>query len=220
LVLAGNHFWCYLRTYSTTKLWHCVSFWFWQVIVFGVTYVLRLQSRCAVVSVFWLWQETVLQQRRNRYLEVPAKRYKTKNTNQNTNHQEFLPDSSQTEFSPNCQNWVPTKRYSTKNTNQNTNHQVPVLVTYQYQPNSQYWWKFLPLPPHLSTIHIYLYIAIAYARTSCNDIIMYIRLCVMSTHNCRKKMLKLRYKKTSESCLQNTGANCRYRTETNCTHTQ
>jgi hypothetical protein len=71
-------------------------------------------NRCAVVSVFWLWREIVLQQRRNRYLEVPAKRYSTKNTNQNTNHREFPPNPSKTEFLPNHQNWIPTKRYSTK----------------------------------------------------------------------------------------------------------
>jgi hypothetical protein len=35
-------------------------FWFWQEIVFGVTYVLIVQYSCAVVSVFWLRQEIVL----------------------------------------------------------------------------------------------------------------------------------------------------------------
>ncbi len=120
-------------------------------------------------------------------MEVPAKRYSTKNTNQNTNHREFLPNSSKTELPPNHQNWVPAERYSTKNTNQNTNHWVPVPVTYRSQTDSQFWWKFLPLPPHLPTIPIYLYIAIACTRTSCNDIIMYIRLCVMSIHNHRKR---------------------------------
>ena len=29
-------------------------------IVFGVTYVISVQYSCAVVSVFWLWQEIVL----------------------------------------------------------------------------------------------------------------------------------------------------------------
>jgi hypothetical protein len=37
-------------------------FWFRQEIVLGVTDVLRVQYRCAVVSVFWLWREIVLQQ--------------------------------------------------------------------------------------------------------------------------------------------------------------
>ncbi len=35
-------------------------FLFWREIVFGVTYVLSVQYTCAVVSVFWLWQEIVL----------------------------------------------------------------------------------------------------------------------------------------------------------------
>jgi hypothetical protein len=35
-------------------------FWFWQEIVFGVTYVLSVQYTCVVVSVFLLWQEIVL----------------------------------------------------------------------------------------------------------------------------------------------------------------
>ncbi len=36
-------------------------FWFWQEIVFGITYVLSVQyTTCAVVSVFWLWREIVL----------------------------------------------------------------------------------------------------------------------------------------------------------------
>ncbi len=38
----------------------CYLFWFWQEIVFGVTYVLRVQYSCAVVSVFCLWREIVL----------------------------------------------------------------------------------------------------------------------------------------------------------------
>jgi hypothetical protein len=36
-----------------------IVFWFWQEIVFGVTYV-KVQYSCAVVSVFWLWREIVL----------------------------------------------------------------------------------------------------------------------------------------------------------------
>jgi hypothetical protein len=42
------------------QLWHCISFWFWREIVFGVTYILSVQYTCAVVSVFWLWWEIVL----------------------------------------------------------------------------------------------------------------------------------------------------------------
>ncbi len=106
------------------------------LIVFGVTYVLRVQYKFADVSIFWLWWGRVLHQYRNRYSEVPAKRYSTKNTNQNTSHREFLPNSLKTEYLPNHQNLVPAKRCSTKNTSQNTNHWVPVLVTYQYQPDS------------------------------------------------------------------------------------
>ena len=37
----------------------CVSFWFWQEIGFGVTYVLRVQCSCGIVLVFWLWREIV-----------------------------------------------------------------------------------------------------------------------------------------------------------------
>ncbi len=37
-------------------------FWFWQEIVFGITYVLSVQYTCVVVSVFWLWREIVLRQ--------------------------------------------------------------------------------------------------------------------------------------------------------------
>jgi hypothetical protein len=77
---------------------------------------------------------------------VPAERYSTKHV------AEFPPISSKMEFPSICQNWVPAERYSTKNTNQNTNHQVPMPVTYQYQPNSQYLGKLLPLPPHLPTL--------------------------------------------------------------------
>ncbi len=138
--------------------------------VFGFTSVLRVQHMMA---------------HRNRYFEnVMHVRHLT----------EFLPNSSKTEFLPNHQNWVSPKRYSTKNTNQNTNHRVPVPVTYQYQTDSQCWWKFLPLPPHIPTIPIYLYIAIAYTRTSFNYIIMYIRLCVMPIHN--------RWKRNAEAQLR------------------
>jgi hypothetical protein len=37
----------------------CVSFWFWQEIGFGVTYVLIVQYSCGIVLVFWFWQEIV-----------------------------------------------------------------------------------------------------------------------------------------------------------------
>jgi hypothetical protein len=37
----------------------CVSFWFWQEIGFGVTYVLRVQYSCGFVLVFWFWWEIV-----------------------------------------------------------------------------------------------------------------------------------------------------------------
>ncbi len=40
----------------------CV-FWFWREIVFAVTYELGVQYSCAVVSVFWLWREIVLKMR-------------------------------------------------------------------------------------------------------------------------------------------------------------
>jgi hypothetical protein len=39
----------------------CVSvFWFRREIVFGVTYVLRVQYSCGIVLVFWFWREIVL----------------------------------------------------------------------------------------------------------------------------------------------------------------
>ncbi len=41
------------------QLYRCVSFWFWQEIVFGVTYVLRVQYSCGIVIVFWFWREIV-----------------------------------------------------------------------------------------------------------------------------------------------------------------
>ncbi len=34
-------------------------FWFWQEIVFDVTYILRVQYSCAIVLVFWFWREIV-----------------------------------------------------------------------------------------------------------------------------------------------------------------
>jgi hypothetical protein len=37
--------------------------WFWQEIGLGVTYILSVQFSCAVVSVFWLWQEIILKMR-------------------------------------------------------------------------------------------------------------------------------------------------------------
>ncbi len=38
-------------------------FWFWQEIVFGITYVLSVQYSCAVVSSFLLWHEIILKMR-------------------------------------------------------------------------------------------------------------------------------------------------------------
>ncbi len=35
-------------------------FWFWREIVFGATYVLRVQYSCAVVLIFRLWREMLL----------------------------------------------------------------------------------------------------------------------------------------------------------------
>ena len=40
----------YLEYHTVVVL--CLFFWFWQEIVFGVTYVLRVQYSCAVVPVF------------------------------------------------------------------------------------------------------------------------------------------------------------------------
>ncbi len=40
----------YLEYHTVVVL--CDFFWFWQEIVFGVTYVLSIQYSCAVVSVF------------------------------------------------------------------------------------------------------------------------------------------------------------------------
>jgi hypothetical protein len=34
-------------------------FWFWWEIVYGVTYVLRVQYRCGDVLVFWFWKEII-----------------------------------------------------------------------------------------------------------------------------------------------------------------
>jgi hypothetical protein len=57
----------YLRTQSTTQLWHCVSFLVLAGNRFGVTYytylALSVQYSCAVVSVFLLWREIVLKMR-------------------------------------------------------------------------------------------------------------------------------------------------------------
>jgi hypothetical protein len=53
-----------LLTYVSRVQYSCgivLVFWFWQELVFGVTYVLSVQS-CAVMSVFWLWREIVLWQ--------------------------------------------------------------------------------------------------------------------------------------------------------------
>ncbi len=45
-------------------------FWFWWEIVFGVMYILSVQySFCAVVSVFWLWQEIDLKMEHSMQLE-------------------------------------------------------------------------------------------------------------------------------------------------------
>jgi hypothetical protein len=56
-----------LHTYVLRVKYSCgivLVFWFWQEIVFGVTYVLlSVQYSCAVVSVFWLWWERVLKMR-------------------------------------------------------------------------------------------------------------------------------------------------------------
>jgi hypothetical protein len=64
LVLAGNRFLFYILTYLEYDSCGVVLvFWFWQELVFGVTYVLSVQYSCAVVSVFWLWREIVLKMR-------------------------------------------------------------------------------------------------------------------------------------------------------------
>ncbi len=47
-----------LRVSYHTVVVLCKFFWFWQEIVFGVTYVLSVRYSCAVVSVFLLWQES------------------------------------------------------------------------------------------------------------------------------------------------------------------
>ncbi len=60
-VLAQNRCWFYILLmyleYHTVVVW-CQFFWFWWEMVFGVAYVLSVQYSCAVVSVFWLWQES------------------------------------------------------------------------------------------------------------------------------------------------------------------
>ncbi len=75
----------------------CVSFWFWREIGFGLTYylciqitiqlwccvsflvlvgntfwcyVLSVQYSCAVVSVFWFWQEIILKMRTSFYKKI------------------------------------------------------------------------------------------------------------------------------------------------------
>jgi hypothetical protein len=48
----------YLEYHTVVVL--CYFFWFWWEIVFGVTYVLRVQHSCAVVSVFLLWGESFI----------------------------------------------------------------------------------------------------------------------------------------------------------------
>ncbi len=45
-------------------------FWFWQEIVFGVTYVFSVQYSCALVSVFWWWREIVLEMRTRFYKKI------------------------------------------------------------------------------------------------------------------------------------------------------
>ncbi len=55
LVLAGNKFWFYILMYlEYNTVVVLLVFWFWQEIVFGVTYVLSVQYSCAVVSDFWV----------------------------------------------------------------------------------------------------------------------------------------------------------------------
>ncbi len=59
-----------LHTYALRVEYSCgvvLVLWFWQKIVFGVTYylylVLSVRYSCAVVSLFLLWQEIVLKMR-------------------------------------------------------------------------------------------------------------------------------------------------------------
>ncbi len=56
LVLVGNRFWFYLLCTCVLRVQYSCGvvlvFWFWQEIVFGVTYVLSVQYSCAVVSGF------------------------------------------------------------------------------------------------------------------------------------------------------------------------
>ncbi len=51
LVLAGNSFWCYYQLRVQCSCGVVLVIWFWWEIVFGVTYVLRVQYSCADVSV-------------------------------------------------------------------------------------------------------------------------------------------------------------------------
>ncbi len=63
LVLVGNSCWCHLRLRVQYRCDIVLVFWLWWDIVFGVTYVLTVQHSCAVVSGFWLWQEIILKVR-------------------------------------------------------------------------------------------------------------------------------------------------------------
>ncbi len=72
LVVGGNSFRFYILMYLeyNTVVVLYYFFWFWWEIVFGVTYVLSVQYSCAVVSVFWLWQEIVLKMRTRFYKKI------------------------------------------------------------------------------------------------------------------------------------------------------
>ncbi len=71
LVLGGKRCWFYILMYlESIQLWCCVSFCFWQDIVFGVTYVLSVQySLCGCVSFLvvegkWSQNENTFQQKK------------------------------------------------------------------------------------------------------------------------------------------------------------
>ncbi len=51
-VLAGKRFWCFVLTRVQYSCGIVLVFWFWREIVFGVTYILRIQYSSAVMSVF------------------------------------------------------------------------------------------------------------------------------------------------------------------------
>ncbi len=72
LVLAGNRFRFYTLMYLeyNTVVVLCQFFWFQREIVFGVTYVFRVQYSCTVVSVFWLWREIVFKMRTRFYKKI------------------------------------------------------------------------------------------------------------------------------------------------------